>query len=70
MTINFDKNQKTAEVWLNHDDQANKDVQDKLNDFIADCRVKKIFVCVFFSGNGDILENSKALLSYNYNNTI
>lgn len=36
--------------------------------FIADCRKKKIFVCVYESGDGSLLENTKELLANNLNN--
>lgn len=40
----------------------------KLKEFIADCRKKKIFVCVYESGDGSLLENTKELLANNLNN--
>ena len=59
-----------ASVYLTHKDQDSEEVHQELNAFIADCKTKKIYVCVFESGSGDLLENTKELLVYNYNNAI
>ena len=65
----IDNELKLAKVWCSHADQSNEAKQQKLKEFIADCRKKKIFVCVYESGDGDLLENTKELLTYNLNNT-
>lgn len=65
-TINETKG--LAQVWMSHADQEDAEMQKKLNDFIAECRAKKIFVCVYESGDKDLLECTKELLAYNYNN--
>ena len=59
---------KLAKVWCSHADQRDDAKQQKLKEFIADCRKKKIFVCVYESGDGSLLENTKELLAYNLNN--
>lgn len=66
----MDNELKLAKVWCSHDDQKDEAKQQKLKEFIADCRKKKIFVCVYESGDGDLLENTKELLAYNLNNQV
>lgn len=53
---------------MSHADQEDPVMQEKLSNFIAECRKKKIFVCVYESGDGDLLECTGELLAYNYNN--
>lgn len=53
---------------MSHADQEDPVMQEKLSNFIAECRKKKIFVCVYESGDKDLLECTKELLAYNYNN--
>lgn len=53
---------------MSHADQKDAEMQKKLKDFIAECRAKRIFVCVYESGDKDVLECTKELLAYNYNN--
>lgn len=66
----IDKKKRLAQVWMSHAYQASKEKQEKLRNFIADCRSQKIFVCVYESGDGDLVENTKELLAYNYNNCV
>lgn len=68
MEFVMDNELKLAKVWCSHADQRDEAKQQKLKEFIADCRKKKIFVCVYKSGDGDLLENTKELLAYNLNN--
>ena len=68
MEFVMDNELKLAKVWCSHADQKDETKQQKLKEFIADCRKKKIFVCVYESGDGDLLENTKELLAYNLNN--
>ena len=70
MRISIDEGKRRAIVYCTHADQESEEQQKKLKDFIAECRSKKIFVCVFESGDGDLLENTKELLAYNYNNAV
>ena len=70
MEFVMDNELKLAKVWCSHDDQKDEAKQQKLKEFIADCRKKKIFVCVYESGDGDLLENTKELLAYNLNNQV
>lgn len=70
MEFVMDNELKLAKVWCTHADQKDEAKQQKLKEFIADCRKKKIFVCVYESGDGDLLENTKELLAYNLNNPV
>lgn len=70
MEFVMDNELKLAKVWCTHADQQDEAKQQKLKEFIADCRKKKIFVCVYESGDGDLLENTKELLAYNLNNPV
>lgn len=68
MEIVMDNELKLAQVWCSHADQRDEAKQQKLKEFIADCRKEKIFVCVYESGDGSLLENTKELLANNLNN--
>ena len=68
MKFEIDNELNLAKVWCSHADQRDKAKQQKLKEFIADCRKKKIFVCVYESGDGSLLENTKELLANNLNN--
>ena len=57
-------------MYCTHADQESEKQQEVLKNFIAECRARKIYVCVFESGDGDLLENTKELLTYNYNNAV
>ncbi len=70
MEFVMDNELKLAKVWCSHADQKDEAKQQKLKEFIAECRKKKIFVCVYESGDGDLLENTKELLAYNLNNQV
>lgn len=68
MEFEVDNELNLAKVWCSHADQRDEVKQKKLKGFIADCRKKKIFVCVYESGDGSLLENTKELLANNLNN--
>ena len=70
MRYSIDENKRLATVYCTHADQKSEEQQQTLKRFIADCRDRKIFVCVFNSGDGDLLENTKELLAYNYQNAV
>ena len=70
MKYTMDEKKRLAIVYCTHADQESEEQRQKLKDFIAACRAKKIFVCVFESGDGDLLENTKELLAYNYQNAV
>ena len=68
MEFEVDNKLNLAKVWCSRADQRDKAKQQKLKEFIADCRKEKIFVCVYESGDGSLLENTKELLANNLNN--
>lgn len=68
MEFEVDNELNLAKVWCSHADQRDEVKQKKLKGFIADCRKKKIFVCVYESGDGSLLENTIELLANNLNN--
>ena len=68
MKFEIDNDLNLAKVWCSHADQRDEVKQKKLKEFIADCRKKKIFVCVYESGDGSLLKNTKELLVHNLNN--
>ena len=68
MKFEIDNELNLAKVWCSHADQKDEVKQKKLKEFIADCRKKKIFVCVYDSGDGSLLKNTKELLAHNLNN--
>lgn len=68
MKFEIDNELNLAKVWCSHADQRDEAKQKKLKEFIADCRKEKIFVCVYESGDGSLLENTKELLANNLNN--
>lgn len=70
MEFIIDNQKKLAQVWMSHADQASAEKQAKLKEFMADCRAKKIFVCVYRSGDGDLVEKTKELFAYNLNNPV
>ena len=63
MEIVMNNELKLAQVWCSHADQRDEAKQQKLKEFISDCRKEKIFVCVYESGDGSLLENTKELLT-------
>ena len=62
MEFEVDNKLNLAKVWCSRADQRDKAKQQKLKEFIADCRKEKIFVCVYESGDGSLLENTKDCL--------
>ena len=47
MEFVMDNELKLAKVWCSHADQRDEAKQQKLKEFIADCRKKKTSVCVY-----------------------
>ena len=70
MKYSINEKAKLATVYCSHADMESNEQQKALDDFMAACKAKKIFVCVFQSGDGDLLENTKELLVYNYQNAV
>lgn len=59
---------RLVEIWLNKKERDDADLQEKLKPFYQDCKSKKYRVTVFESGDGDLLDNTRTLLCYNYSN--
>ena len=70
MKYSIDEKKKLAIVYCSYADQESAEKQQELKAFIEACKKKKIYVCVFESGDGNLLENTKELLAYNYNNSV
>ena len=68
MEFEVDNKLNLAKVWCSRADQKDEVKQKKLKEFIADCRKKKIFVCVYESGDSSLLKNTKELLAHNLKN--
>lgn len=62
MEFVMDNELRLAKVWCSHADQRDEAKQQKLKEFIADCRKKKIFVCVYESGDGNLWKIPKSCL--------
>ena len=56
---------KQVEVWLAKDEKANLTVQGYLQKLYAHFRAKKYTVAVYVSGDGDLFQDTLALLRYN-----
>ena len=56
---------KQVEVWLAKDEKANLTVQGYLQKLYAQFRAKKYTVAVYVSGDGDLFQDTLALLRYN-----
>lgn len=70
MIYSKDDNKKLAVVYCSHADKESDEKRQELKEFIAECKKQNIYVCVFESGDGDLLENTKSLLVYNHNNAV
>lgn len=56
---------RLVEVWLTKAEKANLTVQDYLQELYAHFGAKKYTVAVYSSGNGDLFQDTLALLRYN-----
>lgn len=70
MRYSTDEKKKLAVVYCSHADKKSEEKQQELKAFITECRKRNIYVCVFESGECDLLEKTKELLVYNYNNSV
>lgn len=68
MQIYTDDQFKLVEIWLSKKERNDADLQEKLKLLYQDCKSKKYRVAVFESGDGDLLDNTRTLLCYNYSN--
>ena len=63
MTVYDDK--KLVAVWLSREEKQDTSLRDKLRELYAAYRGTKYLVAVFESGEGDLYEDTLALLKYN-----
>lgn len=68
MQIYTDDQFKLVEIWLSKKERDDAELQEKLKPLYQDCKSKKYRVAVFESGDGDLLDNTRTLLCYNYSN--
>lgn len=67
MERNVYKDSKIVEIWLDHNDQNDEQLNEKLERLYADYCNKKYTVAVFKSGKDDLYELTSQLLLYNRN---
>ena len=65
LEIQIMEKDKLVEVWLAKDEKANLTVQGYLQKLYAHFRAKKYTVAVYVSGDGDLFQDTLALLRYN-----
>ena len=65
MEIIQDDAKKLVQVWLTRQEGENSVVQERLQPMYAQWKQQKYMVAVFHSGQGDLKENTLALLAYN-----
>ena len=58
-------NRGLVEVWLTNEEKKDPSVQEQLQAMYGEYKKKKYMVAVFYSGEEDLYENIRALLSYN-----
>lgn len=67
MEINVFEDSKIVEIWLNHKDQNDEQLNADLKQLYAVYNTKKYKVAVFKSGKGDLCELTSQLLLCNRN---
>ena len=65
MEMNVRDDVKIVEIWLSNAEKSDPALRERLKDIYAEYKKKKYLVGVFESGQGDLYENTLALLSYN-----
>lgn len=65
MKIEVLNREKMVFVWLNHTDQENPAIQERLKPLYQEYHQKKYFVSVFYSGYEDLERLTGDLLLYN-----
>ena len=67
MEIDIHEDSKIVEIWLNHIDQNDEELNEKLKLLFADYSNRKYTVAVFKSGKEDLYEQTSQLLLHNRN---
>lgn len=65
MILEICEQQKIAYYWLSQEEKENKTFRESLKTDYRKWKDKGYKVCVFLSGNGDIVELTKELLVHN-----
>ena len=65
MKIEVSDKEKMVYIWLNHADQENPAIQERLKPLYQEYHKKKYFVSVFYSGQNDLEETTRELVLYN-----
>ena len=67
MKVEVNDRFRFACVWLTNEEKENQQIREKLLPLMAEYKAKKYKFVVYESGNGDLLEQTKELLSHNKN---
>lgn len=65
MEINVHDDRKIVEIWLTNAEKRDTDLRERLKPLYREYKEKKYLVAVFESGDGDLYENTIALLLSN-----
>ena len=65
MHIHVVEKQKNVEVFLTKAEQNDPAITERLKEIYAKYKNTKYTVCVYHSGDGDLYENTRELLTYN-----
>ena len=67
MILEVCEQNKIAYYWLSKEEKEDTAVRESLRPHYRDWKAKGYKVCVFLSGTGDLVENTKELLIHNKN---
>ena len=65
MILEVCEQNKIAYYWLSREEREDTAVRESLRPHYRDWKAKGYKVCVFLSGTGDLVENTKELLIHN-----
>lgn len=65
MELHLNRSAGIAEIWLTKDEWNAPGVREALKPLYKKLRADKLMPAVFLSGNGDVYEQTSALLCYN-----
>ena len=65
MEMHIKEDNHIVEIWLTKAEKQDTVLQEKLKSLYNKYRKEKYLVAVFISGEGDLYEGTKALLTYN-----
>ena len=65
MKININESERIAEVWLTNSEKYNPILQEILKPLYKDYKEKKYKIALFYSGKGDLIDNTAGLLLHN-----